>query len=452
MNARFRALGVFVLAAALAAVVPCRADSSGLQQLLEQVQQTSRNGAAQRSERLARFEQQRDQQAALLKQAQAHEAATQKRADAVKAQFEANQKKIDALQKQLRDALGDNGQFFGAVHDAAHIFENIAADSLLSAQYPQRVKALSELANASQVPSLDDVRQLWYLMQQQITASGQVQRFDANISAADGKPQSATVTRVGAFTAIAAGRYLALVPGTTQLAVLARQPGHLQDAQRFAANDKAMAPILIDPSHGTLLRRRAQRPSLRDRIDQAGIIGKVIIAIGLLGAALAVYQFIYLLRVGWAVRRQLRQPEHPRNNNPLGRVLRCLNDDKLDEDVELLETRISEAVLREAPPLERFQAFLRMIVAAGPLLGLLGTVSGMIITFQVITEVGAGDPKLMAGGISQAMVATVLGLLVAIPLLFVNSILSARSRVLVQILDEQSAGLLARRLETLRGD
>jgi len=137
----------------------------------------------------------------------------------------------------------------------------------------------------------------------------------------------------------------------------------------------------------------------------------------------------------------------PSTDNPLGRVLSCLKDDTATHDPEVLETRISEAVLRETPKLERFQPFLRMVVAAGPLLGLLGTVTGMIITFQVITEIGAGDPKVMAGGISQAMISTVLGLIIAIPILFINSVLAARSRILVQILDEQSAGMLAARLE-----
>lgn len=434
------------------ALLPCHADSSGLQQLLQQVQQASQQDAAQRSQRLERFKQRRDQQAALLKQAGAQQAAAQKRVDAIKAQFKANQTHIQALQKKLQNALGDQGQFFAAVHDAAHNFQTMANNSLLSAQYPARVKKLAQLANATRVPNIQDIRELWFLMQQTITASGEVAHFNTHIAAADGASQKAGVTRIGSFTAIANGRYLAPVPGTTQLAVLARQPGHLDAARDFTKATAGIAPILVDPSRGTLLRRRAARPDLRERIDQAGIIGKVIIVIGLLGAALALYQFFYLLRVDWAVRRQLRRLDTPRANNPLGRVLQCLDAEKLDEDPELLETRISEAVLREAPPLERFQSFLRMVVAAGPLLGLLGTVSGMIITFQVITEVGAGDPKLMAGGISQAMVATVLGLLVAIPLLFVNSLLSARSRVLVQILDEQSAGLLTRRLEALRGD
>jgi biopolymer transport protein ExbB len=203
----------------------------------------------------------------------------------------------------------------------------------------------------------------------------------------------------------------------------------------------------VDPSHGVLLKLAAERPTLLERIEQGRLVGYVIIIVGLVGAALAVFQLVYLFRVGNRINWQLKNLSRPSSDNPLGRVLSCLSDDTATHDPEVLETRISEAVLRETPKLERFQPFLRMVVAAGPLLGLLGTVTGMIVTFQVITEIGAGDPKVMAGGISQAMISTVLGLIIAIPILFINSVLAARSRVLVQILDEQSAGMLAQRLE-----
>jgi biopolymer transport protein ExbB len=108
-------------------------------------------------------------------------------------------------------------------------------------------------------------------------------------------------------------------------------------------------------------------------------------------------------------------------------------------------------VLREVPLLERFQPFLRLAVAAGPLLGLIGTVVGMIITFQSITESGQSDPRLMAHGIGTAMIATVLGLGIAIPLLFANAGLASMSKGLVQVLDEQSTGLLAEMIERAQG-
>ena len=117
------------------------------------------------------------------------------------------------------------------------------------------------------------------------------------------------------------------------------------------------------------------------------------------------------------------------------------------DEAEVVELRISEAVLKELPPIERYQSLIKLVVAAGPLLGLVGTVLGMIETFQSITESGSSDPKLMAAGIGKAMIATVLGLGIAIPLLFINSALASRSKRIIQILDEQSTGLLAETLE-----
>ena len=195
-----------------------------------------------------------------------------------------------------------------------------------------------------------------------------------------------------------------------------------------------------------------QRPNVMERIEHGEAVGYVIIVVGLIGALVAVYQTFFLIRTRMAVRRQLAQLDRPTRDNPLGRVLSAVRADPLtiEEDAEVVELRISEAVLREVPRLERFQAFLRLAVAAGPLLGLIGTVIGMIITFQSITESGSSDPRLMANGISQAMIATVLGLGIAVPLLFVNAGLASMSRSLVQILDEQSTGLLAESLEKSR--
>jgi biopolymer transport protein ExbB len=195
-----------------------------------------------------------------------------------------------------------------------------------------------------------------------------------------------------------------------------------------------------------------QRPNVGERIQRGESVGYVIITVGIIGALCAIYQFFYLVRARAAVSRQLKNTDVPSKDNPLGRVLATFkgDPDAIEEDAEVVELRISEAVLREVPKLERFQAFLRLAVAAGPLLGLIGTVVGMIITFQSITESGSSDPKLMANGIGQAMIATVLGLGIAVPLLFVNAGLSSLSRSIVQVLDEQSAGLLAESLERAR--
>jgi biopolymer transport protein ExbB len=287
-----------------------------------------------------------------------------------------------------------------------------------------------------------------------MTENGKVVRFQTTIVDADGKPAQAEVVRIGSFVAVSEGRYLNYLPSVGKLGVLSRQPsgdltalaGQLQQAR------SGHVQAALDPSRGVLLSMIVQRPTLMERIEKGEAVGYVIIAVGLIGAALAVYQGLYLLRTSRAVRRQLAQLDRPSSDNPLGRVLTSVQVDpgSIEEAAEVVELRVSEAVLREVPKLERFQSFLRLAVAAGPLLGLVGTVIGMIITFQSITESGSSDPRLMANGIGQAMIATVLGLGIAVPLLFVNAGLASLSRHLVQILDEQSTGLLAASLERAR--
>jgi biopolymer transport protein ExbB len=428
-------------------VPPAYADAAqNVDALLRQIRDSAQQNARIDQEREQRFLKNRDSRQAQLAQAEAGLHTAQAKADSIRARYEANQKAITDLKAQLQARAGDLGQVYAAVREAASQFRNDVAESYVSLEFPERLKLLKTLADPNTLPAPSQLDEFWYAMQQEMTENGKVAAFETEVIDSDGQSRRMHVIRAGPFIAFADGRYLIMQPG-----------GHAQIAERqtldtglardFASARGAWAPLPIDPTGGSLLRLAAQRPTLGERIGQGGVVGYTIIAVGLVGAALALFQLAYLFSVGGRIQRQLREIDRPDPDNPLGRVLSCLRDDTAMHDPEVLETRLSEAVLRETPKLERFQAFLRMVVAAGPLLGLLGTVTGMIVTFQVITEIGAGDPKVMAGGISQAMVSTVLGLLIAIPILFINSVLAARSRVLVQILDEQSAGMLARRLE-----
>jgi biopolymer transport protein ExbB len=170
--------------------------------------------------------------------------------------------------------------------------------------------------------------------------------------------------------------------------------------------------------------------------------------LGLAGLVIAGWRLFHLVSTARHVRQQLRMPDAPSAHNPLGRVLQSVGEMQ-ETDTETLELQLDEAILRELPPLGRGQGLVKLLAATAPLLGLLGTVTGMIVTFQSISLFGTGDPKLMASGISQALMTTVLGLVVAIPLLFLHNLMAARSRSLVQILDQQSAGIVARRREDL---
>lgn len=421
----------------------------GMDDLLKQIRESAQQSTKLNQEREARFLKEKNEQQAMAQKAQADLAAAEARAARAKAQFDAGQVEITAMKQSLVARIGDTSAMYAGVKQTASDFRVRAGDSLITAQAPERLAFLDKLAQASELPGLTELEQLWVLLAEEVAEGGQVARFSSEIVNDEGVRSEADVVRVGLFTAFSDGRLLTLDPATGHLSLLSRQPGHAGLLRDFAKATQGYAPVLVDPTRGELLRLYTLKPSLMERVHQGGFIGYVIIVIGVIGTVLAIYQLVFLVGTGRRVREQLQNTRAPNADNPLGRVLSVLKDET-SADPEVLELHLSEAVLRETPRIERFQNLIRMIVAAGPLLGLLGTVVGMIITFQAILEAGAGDPRVMAGGISQAMVATVLGLGIAIPLLFINSLLATRSRALIQILDEQSAGLLARRLEDAR--
>lgn len=425
------------------------APKAGMDELLKQIRDSAQQTSRLNQEREARFVKERNEQQALLQKAQAELAAAEAKAARVREQFDAGQREITAMKQTLVARIGDASAMYAGVKETAGNFRVRAGDSLVTAQAPERLELLDRLAQATELPALDDLEQLWVTLAEEIAEGGRVARFKTEIVNDEGVRGKADVVRVGLFTAFADDRLLTLDGNTGHLTLLERQPGHESLLGDFSETTQGYAPVLIDPTRGELLRLYTLKPSLIERLNQGGALGYVILLIGLIGAALALYQLWFLTSVGRKVRAQLQNTRAPNADNPLGRVLSVLKDEK-SADPEVLELHLSEAVLRETPAIERFQNLIRMIVAAGPLLGLLGTVIGMIITFQAILEAGTGDPRVMAGGISHAMVATVLGLGIAIPLLFINSMLATRSRALIQILDEQSAGLLARRLEGAR--
>lgn len=448
MNARSLPILALVLGAALAG--PARAAAT-LDELLEQTRNARALEAQAHAAREQEFLASRDRQRKLLEQARAERNAAQAEADRLSAQFDANELKLNELETLLDSRQGNLGELFGVTRQVAGDVTSVMYGSLISAQYPGRDEFFGKLARSKALPSIGDLEQLWFEMLREMTESGRVARFETQVVRADGVKEPAEVVRIGGFIATSGGRYLTFEPGADTLNVLPRQPeAHLRDLARdLERAEQGYVRAVVDPTRGVLLSLYTQRPGLWERIEKGEAVGYVILAVGAIGALCALYQFLYLLRVRFAVRRQLRRLDEPSLDNPLGRVLATFKGDpaRVEEDAEVIELRISEAVLREQPALERFQSFLRLAVAAGPLLGLIGTVIGMIVTFQSITESGSSDPKLMATGIGQAMIATVLGLGIAIPLLFVNAGLTSLSDGVIQVLDEQSTGILAEHIE-----
>ena len=429
--------------------------AGSLEELLEETKSARARQAQANAGREKEFVAKRDQQAALLAEAKRERDAAATRSQNLSSLFDANEVKLTELGALREARVGTLGELFGVVRQASTDVSGVVYDSLVSAQFPGRDEFFAKLSTTQSLPSIGELEQLWFEMQREMTETGRVARFQTSIVTESGTPEQASVVRIGPFTAIAdGGRYLTYLPAVRTLTVLPRQPAAELREKAVAVMQATSGYVsaAVDPSRGVLMSLLVQRPNLSERIEHGEAVGYVIIAVGLIGALCAVYQFFYLVRARAAVTRQLKNTDVPRKDNPLGRVLATFKGDPnmIEEDAEVVELRISEAVLREVPVLERFQAFLRLAVAAGPLLGLIGTVVGMIVTFQSITESGSSDPKLMANGIGQAMIATVLGLGIAVPLLFINAGLNSLSRSIVQVLDEQSAGLLAESLERAR--
>ena len=405
-------------------------------------------------ERLARFRAEQQKAERQAQEAVARRNAAEQRSTQLDKQWTANEARIAQLSGLLKEHEGNLGELFGVTRQVAGDAANTLQQSMLTAQYgtpaegEDRAEFLRRLAGARALPSITELERLWYELVREMTDGGKVVKFRTSVLERDNKTKvDMNVVRVGPFTAVSDGEYLGYLSSQKSLAQL---NGELLGQFRSIALALQNAPnsgyarAVVDPASGGLLGLYVERPGLLRRVREGEVVGYVIIAVGVIGVLLALFQAAYLVAARMSVSAQLRDLKNPKPNNALGRVLLAFRGEgKKIQNPELAELRISEAVLREVPKLERFQSFLRLAVAAGPLLGLIGTVIGMIITFRAIVASGSSDPKIMARGIGQAMIATVLGLGIAIPLLFITAGLAALSRAVTQILDEQSHSMLA---------
>jgi biopolymer transport protein ExbB len=419
-----------------------------LDRLLEQVRSGRASEHKLNAEREANFLARKQEQAALLKRAEAELAAEERLSDELEGKFEQNELRIGELEKRLAARLGNLGELVGVVRLAAGDTSSNLENSIVSAQFPGRTAQLAKIAKSRELPTTEELRALWFSLQKEMTETGKVSRFTAPVVLANGEEEQRAIVRVGAFNALSDGQYLTYLPGVGRLAELSRQPAarYLGLAQEFETATEGIAPIAVDPTRGALLALLLQAPSLWERIAQGGAIGFVIICIALVGLFIVLERAIYLFVMDKRIRVQLGSDE-ALTDNPLGHVIAAFENNR-DTDRDTLELKLDEAVLQGIPKLERGLPTIRVLAAVAPLLGLLGTVTGMIDTFQSITLFGTGDPKVMAGGISQALVTTALGLITAIPLVLMHTAVRARSSRLIHILEEQSAGIVAMRAET----
>jgi len=418
------------------------AEPSDLQELLEQVKNERTQEKEELAKRELRFKNAQNKQKKLLDAALKKLEADEKRSTTLRKNYDSYDLEIARKKALLKEKMGTLGEMDGIVKQIAGDLDVIIDSSLVSAQKPDRDKILDVLSSRKEFPSLQELEDLWILAMDEMVESGKVVTFPGKIVTAAGNEIEQNVTRIGVFNAVSAGRFLRNLPETGKLIEPGRQPGQrfLDMAQNLENASSGIHSFPIDPTRGAMLALLVQIPDLKNRIEQGGLVGYFILFIGLVGVLISIERLIFLVTTGRKVRKQLKSKKP--GDNPLGRIL-LVYDKNPDVDTETLGLKLDEAILKEMPKIQRGLGAIALLAAVSPLLGLLGTVTGIIETFQSITLYGTGDPRVMSGGISQALVTTVMGLLVAIPLLLFHSFLSSKSNTLIQILDEKSTAFVA---------
>ena len=424
------------------------ATSSSMTELLERIQQGQARDSREARQRESEFSRRKNEQQSLLNQARAERARQERNSARLENLFQDNQTKIVAARAALDERLGALKELFGVLQTVSGDTQARFKGSLTDIQYPDRGDFLVDLGNKmaskNELASIEDMERLWYELQREVTESGRVVRFSHEVTTADGEIMTAPVVRVGVFNIVFEDGYLKYDSTTTNVSELQRQP----EQSRYTNStedmlDATSGPVTfgLDVTRGGILELLVESPTVGERINQGGIVGYCIIVLGFIGLLIGIWRWFGLTSDSRKVTAQLKK-DSASTDNPLGRVLAAYESNR-NADTETIELKLSEAALKEMPGLTKGLLFIKVISAVAPLMGLLGTVTGMIKTFQVITLYGAGDPKMMAGGISQALMTTVLGLVVAIPMVLIHTVVSGQSRKIINIIQSQSAGMVA---------
>lgn len=439
------ALGLSASAQDAAAPAQPAARQLTLDQVLQAVRRERSESSAENRAREERFARDRNNQQAELGRVRGQVVAAEAEATRLEGVMEANQTAIDALDQELADKQGEFQELFGAARSAAADLTAQVERSIISAEFPGRADELREVAQTDTLPTETQLRFLWETLVQQVAEQSKVSTFTANVAQPDGTAVARDITRIGPYVAFSGGKYLVYDDTLGQLAFLARQPASAVTGGAKAvenAKGDGFTRGFIDPSLGQLLSLIVETPSTRERIDQGGSIGYLTIVLGLAAFVWGVFRWVTLSSTVSAVKAQARKGKASKSN-PLGRVMLAYEGVSKKNDPEAIAAALDDAILKEIPKLESGLNLVKIISNVAPLLGLLGTVVGMVITFQSITLFGTGDPQIMASGISIALMTTVIGLVVSIPLVLLHSFAAGAANTVAQILEEQAAGIIA---------
>ncbi|MGR5093374.1 MotA/TolQ/ExbB proton channel family protein [Vibrio maritimus] len=411
--------------------------------LTSKAQTAQQQEKAHNSEREAKFKQEEQTLAARKAKLESRKEQLEASIESLSNAFSYNERTLAEQQKKLHLETGSLGELFGVVRQSAKELQVELEQSVANTEQPEQIKAIDDIVAAKKLPSIQELTGLWNAYQAQIASSSTY--ADVKVPFVNGAGEITTInaTRLGNFALIAEhgpvdwdGKLASDFP---------RLPKEVPTSADTAGIVTGQAPAVIDPSRGDIYKQLADNPTLSERFAHGGIVGKIIAGLFAIGMIIALYRAVVLTTTEQKIKKQLKSPEAP-TDNPLGRVLGVYNSEK-QLHVEALELRLLESIMDEQQHLERGLSMLKLLAALAPMLGLLGTVTGMIETFQVITQFGNAEPRVMAGGISMALVTTVLGLITAMPLLLAHNLLSSKAEAIRNVLERQSVGLVAQQAE-----
>lgn len=439
-----KVINFVTLAVVMSAGLVATTQANQLDDLLKQVKSDRISEAKLDKKREAEFTSARADKQALLNKAKKELANQNARNARLTKEYADNEIALAQKEVELDNATGTLGEMFGVSRAAAAGAYGQIATSIVSAEFPGRGETLNRIANAKEIPALEDLEELWFALQTEMTESGKVSKFTAEVTNLDGSKTTQTITRIGTFNLVSADGYLTYNDEVGQVQPLAKQPaGYISDtASGFFNTSSGYAGVYVDPSRGGILSLETRKKTLEEFFHEGKEVGYAITVLLIIGLLIALERIIVLGSITSKIKSQEKNLDTPNSNNPLGRLLQIYHDNK-SVDAETLELKLDEGILRETPKIDRGVNLIKMFAAIAPLMGLLGTVIGMIMTFQTITLFGTGDPKIMAGNISLALVTTALGLICALPLILIHSIVAGKAKSVLQKLDEQSAGLIA---------
>jgi biopolymer transport protein ExbB len=383
-----------------------------------------------------------------------------KEVDGLTAEYDALNEKEKILSRKLSEIDSMVRELVGVIRINAKDISALMNQNLQTAWVEKPSNFLEAIAGQSKFPGMEDIRKMTETLFDQIKMSGEVTLKKGIMVNRTGEEVEADILVLGCFTAAyrLGGEvgFLNYSEAGRKLYALSRLPsGRLQkQISRYMEGQDEAVPV--DISRGAALRQLTHELSLWQQIPKGGPIVWPILAILGLGVVIVIERVIFLLRRRFdadsVINRIDALAAHqdwdacqkvcaPYAEKAVVRVVKAgLNCWHMAR--EEMENTLQEAILKEIPSMERYLSTLGMLAAIAPLLGLLGTVTGMIDTFHVITQHGTGDPRMMSGGISVALVTTMLGLSVAIPILFAHTLLSRAVDNMIGQMEEKAVALV----------